>query len=126
MGIKPFGLNAIFLAYISKGFLFQKNKRGGSIMTLEEIEKVVMEEEKNLQSLLTQLKNGAIHFRHLFFNQEGIIHPCTEQEYQYQFTYFDQKGPVGDFRRNTLEEVAKSIREYQFQPCSVEEFQFIS
>ncbi len=95
-------------------------------MTWEEIEEDLRKDEEKTKNLVSCLMDGVIHFRNSVHSQEGVLHPCTESNYRYQFTFFDQFGPVGDFRRNTLVEIAKSIREYQFQPCSVDEFQFIS
>lgn len=95
-------------------------------MTWEDIEAAIEKEDKEIESTLTYLNNGGITFKHQTKEQEGLVHLCVDSEHKYQFTYFDSLGPVGDFRRNTLEEVAKSIHEYCFQTCSTEEFKFIS
>jgi hypothetical protein len=58
--------------------------------------------------------------------QEGILHPCTKGTAIFQFSFFDELGPIGDFERNTWEEVAKSVVEYGFIPIEVEDLVFLS
>lgn len=97
-----------------------------NVMTWEEIEKELERENEEIKELTKLLSSGHTTFRHKRNCQEGLLHPCTEVKYPYQFTYFDAKGAVGDFRRNTFEEMAKSIKEYGFEACSNEQLQILS
>ncbi len=74
----------------------------------------IEQDEKDIAKVLELLKEGVTTFSK--GNQEGLLHPCTNEEYKYQFTYFDEFGAVGDFQRNTLNEMAVSIHEYGFRP----------
>lgn len=90
-------------------------------MTWEEIEKEMEHDNEEIRKLVELLSFGHTTFRHRSNGQEGCVHPCLDAKYLHQFTYFDKNGPVGDFRRYTLEELAQSIREYGFEACSKEQ-----
>lgn len=81
------------------------------------------QEEIKINNFIQLLKDGKTFFRR--GKLEGIFHLCTYKNYKYQFTYFDGYGPVGDFQRNSIEEMAKSIAEYGFEPCSKYDLRFI-
>jgi len=74
----------------------------------------IEQEDKEIASLIEKLKKGHALFKRE--NQEGILHDSSKGE-GYQFSYFDQNGPIGDFQTETLEEAARKIYEYGFQPC---------
>jgi len=93
-------------------------------MTWEEIEMEIEKEEKELKELENQLLIGHVSFIHKN-GQEGVYHPSTYKEYKYQFSYFDHKGAVGDFKRNSLQEVARGIKEYGFEACKENELSLI-
>lgn len=95
-------------------------------MTWEEIEMEMERENEELRKLVEQLASGLVTFKHKRNGQEGYVHPSSDAKYLHQFTYFDQHGPVGDFRRYTLEEIAQSIREYGFEACSKEQLLILS
>jgi len=82
------------------------------------------QEEAKINKTLELLKNGKTFFRsHL--KQEGIFHDCTYHDYKYQFSYFDRLGAVGDIKKNSMEEIAISIVEHGFEPCTKENLQII-
>lgn len=80
-------------------------------------------EEKEIKQLIRKLQKGISLFKK--GEQEGILHACSYKYYTYQFSYFDEYGPIGDIRKNTLGEMAKSIYEYGFTPCTKEYLQII-
>lgn len=50
--------------------------------------------------------NIAVKFINIKDNSKYIIfHPCTNKEYKYQLSYFDQYGAIMDEKRNTIEEI---------------------
>lgn len=86
-------------------------------MTWEEIEKAIQEEEQKIHTFIIRINAGENTFSHKRNEQEGILHPCTVNDYKWQFSFFDSKGPIGDIRRNTIEEIARSIYEYGYEFC---------
>lgn len=84
---------------------------------LEQIEKAIQEDEKKIKQIEKFIKKGSKTFKHKNSDREGILHPCTEKTYSMQFSFFDSIGAIGDFRRNTIQEIAKSIFEYGYEPC---------
>lgn len=80
-------------------------------------------EECEIKQLTHQLKEGISLFKK--GDQEGILHACSSKYYNYQFSYFDQYGPVGDIQKNSLEEMAESIYRYGFTPCRKEYLKII-
>lgn len=85
---------------------------------------LIDQEEQQINYLTQQLQAGFSLFKK--GRQEGILHQCTNRNYQYQFSYFDKKGAVGDIQKDTLKEMAKSINEYGFKLCSKEEMTIIT
>lgn len=74
----------------------------------------VVEQEK--ETITYQLLNGARTFvRNKGRYQEALLHPCSTNEYVWQFTYVDEHGPVGHACRNTLEEMATVVKDYGFE-----------
>lgn len=73
-----------------------------------------------LNLIYTSLQRNEFTFTNRKLNQEGLVHPDSRGKYPYQFTYFREDGPVGDFNRNTLEQVAIGILEYGFSPVKKE------
>lgn len=59
---------------------------------------------------VTFYRNSIVHY------QEGLAHPDPRRKYIYQFTYFDERGPIGHTNKNDLESLAKTIRSYGFLP----------
>lgn len=82
--------------------------------------------EREVKVLAQKIKKGQFTFKHSLYDWEGIIHPCTDNKYKWQFTYFDELGPIGDVRRNSLEEMAKDIYDYNFETCYPNEFKILS
>ena len=87
------------------------------------IEFSIEQEERDIKILTKMLEEGVSLFKNK--KQEGVLHDCSYQNYKYQFSYFDQFGPIGDIQKNTLQEMAKSIIEYEFIPCEREELKII-
>ena len=90
-------------------------------MTWEEIKKEYEQREEEIQELVKKLVDGQVTFKHSHRLQEGFMYPCSDKFHKFQFTYFDERGAVGDFRRNTVEALAKSIMEYGFVAMKLEE-----
>lgn|SRR5690625_3114411 len=86
-------------------------------------EYAIHQRELNINNIIQHLKDGRTFFKK--GKQEGIFHDCTYQNYKYQFSYFDKIGPVGDIQKNSIEEMARSIVEYGFEPCEKEELKII-
>lgn len=86
------------------------------------VERMEKERKEQENKILKHIQCGnKLFFSEQYKYREGILHPCANEKYPYQFTYFDEWGPIGDFCRNTLEEIAKGIVEYGFQPLETEE-----
>ncbi|WP_121616578.1 hypothetical protein [Virgibacillus halodenitrificans] len=84
---------------------------------MKELEKIEKDRKEKENRILEHIRSGnKLFFSEQYKYREGLIHPCVEKTYPYQFTYFDEAGPIGDFRRNSIEEVAKGIVEYGFRP----------
>lgn len=81
-----------------------------------ELYEEVLHNEHTLNKIYHSLLAGNTVFSHNSLEQEGILHPDPSGNAEYQFSYFDQKGPVGHFNRNGLEEVARDIQAYGFIP----------
>lgn len=76
--------------------------------------------EQWVNQIYEWLQNGQL----TFINerkQEGFVHPDPRGKSNYQFTYFDQYGPIGHFNEDTLEALAKHILEYHFKPLDPED-----
>lgn len=91
-----------------------------------ELERLEQEKKEKENRILTHIKKGnRLFFSDQYKYREGILHPCTKDSYLYQFTYFDQLGPIGDFCRNSLEEIAKGIVEYGYQPLETDKRKYL-
>ncbi|WCK57271.1 hypothetical protein PP175_29205 (plasmid) [Aneurinibacillus sp. Ricciae_BoGa-3] len=99
---------------------------------IREFDQELYEDMKRRESLLIGVYNYLVSGGVVFINQgqkvrkEGLVHPNTKGETPFQFSYFDQYGAVGDFQRDTLEEVAKEIVAYGFVPANEKELRYIS
>ncbi|MCK1999985.1 hypothetical protein MZM54_01130 [[Brevibacterium] frigoritolerans] len=80
----------------------------------------LLNKEVLLNQIYASLQRSEYTFTNRKLNQEGLVHPDSRGKYPYQFTYFREDGPVGDFNRNTLEQVALGILEYGFSPVKKE------
>lgn len=81
-----------------------------------ELYEEIQSNEDTLNKIYDSLLNGNTLFQHNSLEQEGILHPDPSQKSQYQFSYFDKNGAIGHFTRNCLEEVARDILSYGFEP----------
>lgn len=79
-------------------------------------------EDEEIAFLIEKIKQDQALFKR--GNKEGILHGSSRGT-GYQFSYFDQHGPIGDFQIETLEEAAKKIYEYGFQPCHSKNMEII-
>jgi len=80
------------------------------------------QDEKAIAHLAKQLKQGYSLFKN--GKQEGILH-ASNKGYEYQFSYFDEYGAVGDLQENTLEKMARKIYELGFRLCDKSELKII-
>lgn len=93
---------------------------------LREQEEMIRQREKEIHLIIHHIKqHEGLFFKDNGIYKEGFVHPCTKEEYTYQFTYFDKHGPIGDSCRNTHEEIAEAILDYGFQPLSINEKQLL-
>lgn len=95
-------------------------------MSWEEFYAIINENVEKVNEIAKSIKKGTVTFKHRSLKQEGLLHPCTDPDYKYQFTFFDEKGAIGDCKRNTIEEMAKAINDYGFHVCLKEELRIIS
>lgn len=93
----------------------------------EEVLNQAIEDIENYNQIYRSLINGEFVFNNgKRFYREGLVHPDSSGVYKYQFSYFDKKGPIGDFKRNTLMEVAESLAENGYAPMLEENVQLLN
>jgi hypothetical protein len=88
------------------------------------IEYSIYQTDLKIKDFILLLKEGKKVFKRGIV--EGIVHTCTYKNYKYQFSYFDGYGAIGDIQKNSIEEIAKSIVEYGFEPCNEDDLKFIN
>lgn len=93
----------------------------------EEVLNQAIEDIENYNLIYRSLINSEFLFKQdKGFYKEGLVHPDSTGVSKYQFSFFDKYGPIGDFKRNTLKEVAEFIVEYGYIPMSEEDAQLLN
>ncbi|WP_394555874.1 hypothetical protein [Priestia aryabhattai] len=93
----------------------------------EEVLNQAIEITENYNRIYRSLINGEFVFKQdNGFYREGLVHPDSIGVSKYQFSFFDKYGPIGDFKRDTLMEVAESIVEYGYIPMLEEDAQLLN
>lgn len=86
----------------------------------EETYETIKEREVVLNAIFDHLKTGKRAFTGFKNRQEGLLCLHAGGEAKFQFTYFDEHGPVGHTTGDTLENMALRIEEYGFEPIEEE------
>ncbi|MED4284863.1 hypothetical protein P4679_23350 [Priestia megaterium] len=93
----------------------------------EEVLNQAIKNIENYNRIYHSLINGGFVFKQdKGFYREGLVHPDSTGLHKYQFSFFDKYGPIGDFKKDTLKEVAESIVEYGYIPMLEEDVQLLN
>ncbi|QJX80016.1 hypothetical protein [Priestia megaterium] len=93
----------------------------------EEVLNQAIKNIENYNCIYHSLINGEFVFKQdKGFYREGLVHPDSTGVSKYQFSFFDKFGPIGDFKRDTLKEVAESLVEYGYIPMLEEDVQLLN
>jgi len=76
--------------------------------------------------IVDYLFNGGTTFKSMTLNQEGIVTKSSKKEGFYQFTYFDDKGAIGDIERDCLKSLAKKINQMDFKICKINKLKILN
>lgn len=82
---------------------------------------------ENLNKIYDALTQKKFTFsRNIYAYKEGFVHPDPTGQYEYQFSYFFERGPIGDIKENTLEKMAERIFEAGFFPLDRSDVRLLS
>src|SRR5690625_5597899 len=76
--------------------------------------------------IVDYLFNGGTTFKSMTLNQEGIVTKSSKKEGFYQFTYFDDKGAIGDIERDCLKSLAKKIDRKSTRLCKINKLKILN
>jgi len=102
----------------------KEDKEGYEFLDVYEQAVKDLENLNKIYEALTQEK--FIFSRDVYVYKEGFVHPDPTGQYKYQFSYFYKKGPIGDIKENTLEEMAERISEEGFYPLQSSNVRLLS
>jgi len=81
--------------------------------------------EQYEQVILKYLLDGNKTFKSSSLKQEGFVSVSAKANNLYQFTYFDNKGAVGDMLAKDFETLAKKINNMGFYICHHDDLEIL-